>query len=169
MTHREYYRGDSRLVPSQWEPLLQSNAVSHWLGANLESAWSALNYLKCATHKTSRQLSLNITIPAIDPDCGGYPSVSGNKGGRLGNHHDDITSWQRLYHCWPFVRWINWWSIDSTEKGPVMWSFDVVSLKKPLNKQWICQWFETPWSVCNVTIIYFWIIWFILGCALCKT
>ena len=28
---------DSRLAPSQWETWLQSNAVSHWLGANLES------------------------------------------------------------------------------------------------------------------------------------
>ena len=27
----------SRLAPSQWETPLQSNAVSHWLGANLES------------------------------------------------------------------------------------------------------------------------------------
>ena len=31
-------RADSRLAPSQWETLLQSNAVSHWLGLNLESA-----------------------------------------------------------------------------------------------------------------------------------
>ena len=31
-------RADSRLVPSQWETALQSNAVSHWLGANLASA-----------------------------------------------------------------------------------------------------------------------------------
>ena len=31
-------RVDSRLAPSQWETLLQSNAVSHWLGTNLESA-----------------------------------------------------------------------------------------------------------------------------------
>ena len=29
---------DSRFAPSQWETLLQSNDVSHWLGANLESA-----------------------------------------------------------------------------------------------------------------------------------
>ena len=29
---------DPRLVPSQWETSLQSNAVSHWLGASLESA-----------------------------------------------------------------------------------------------------------------------------------
>ena len=33
-------RVDSRLAPSQWETSLQSNAVSHWLGANLESALS---------------------------------------------------------------------------------------------------------------------------------
>ena len=32
------HRADSRLAPSQWETSLQSNAVSHWLGANLESA-----------------------------------------------------------------------------------------------------------------------------------
>ena len=31
-------RADSRLTPSQWETSLQCNAVSHWLGANLESA-----------------------------------------------------------------------------------------------------------------------------------
>ena len=29
---------DSRVAPSQWETSLQSNAVSHWLGATLESA-----------------------------------------------------------------------------------------------------------------------------------
>ena len=29
---------DSRLAPSQWEMALQSNTISHWLGANLESA-----------------------------------------------------------------------------------------------------------------------------------
>ena len=32
------FSADSRLAPSQWETSLQSNAVSHWLGANLESA-----------------------------------------------------------------------------------------------------------------------------------
>ena len=31
-------RADSRFVPSEWETQLHSNAVSHWLGANLESA-----------------------------------------------------------------------------------------------------------------------------------
>ena len=32
------YRADSRFAPSQWEMSLQSNTVSHWLGANLASA-----------------------------------------------------------------------------------------------------------------------------------
>ena len=32
------YRADFRLAPSQWEMLLQSYSVSHWLGTNLESA-----------------------------------------------------------------------------------------------------------------------------------
>ena len=27
-------RADSRFAPSQWEPPLQSNVVSHWLGEN---------------------------------------------------------------------------------------------------------------------------------------
>ena len=35
------HKADSRLVPSQWEMSLQSNAVSHWLGANLESDHNA--------------------------------------------------------------------------------------------------------------------------------
>ena len=37
-------RADSRFVPSQWETLLQSNAIPHWLGANLESAVLLLDH-----------------------------------------------------------------------------------------------------------------------------
>ena len=33
-----YIRADSRFAPSQWETSSQSNAISHWLGTNLESA-----------------------------------------------------------------------------------------------------------------------------------
>ena len=37
-----WIRADSSLAPSQWETSLQSNAVSHWLDTNLESAlWMA--------------------------------------------------------------------------------------------------------------------------------
>ena len=48
----ESYRADSGFAPSQWEMSLQSNAVSHWLDANLESA---LGYL-----------SQSITKPTTD-------------------------------------------------------------------------------------------------------
>ena len=45
-------RADSRLAPSQWETLLQSNAISHWLGSNLKSALyyvyrTGLNFTTC--------------------------------------------------------------------------------------------------------------------------
>ena len=36
------YRADSRFAHSQWETSLQSNALSHWMGANLESAKNLL-------------------------------------------------------------------------------------------------------------------------------
>ena len=40
-----WYRADSRFEPSQWETSLQSNAISHWLAANLESAlWYCIQY-----------------------------------------------------------------------------------------------------------------------------
>ena len=39
MYQSEYFvRADSMFVPSQWETLLQSKAISHWLGENLDSA-----------------------------------------------------------------------------------------------------------------------------------
>ena len=37
---------DSRLAPNQWETSLQCNAISHWLGANLESALSQVTLSK---------------------------------------------------------------------------------------------------------------------------
>ena len=39
MTLYYLYNGkaDSRFASSQWEMSLQSNAISHWLGTNLES------------------------------------------------------------------------------------------------------------------------------------
>ena len=45
------FMAESRLAPSQWEPSLQCNAVSHWLDANLEPAldntfiWSNIVHL----------------------------------------------------------------------------------------------------------------------------
>ena len=42
------YRADSRFAPSQWETSLQSNAISHSLGANLESALETCTWFCCA-------------------------------------------------------------------------------------------------------------------------
>ena len=48
MPHGRVYR----LAPSQWETSLQSNGVSHWLGANLESALSTYpKIFTCPTWK----------------------------------------------------------------------------------------------------------------------
>ena len=38
----QWNRADSRFAPSQWEMALQSNDVSHWLGASLESALNVM-------------------------------------------------------------------------------------------------------------------------------
>ena len=38
-------RADSRLAPNKWETSLQSNAVSHWLDANPESALNMTHQL----------------------------------------------------------------------------------------------------------------------------
>ena len=37
VSRRIYNRADFKFTPNQWETSLQSNAVSHWLGANLEN------------------------------------------------------------------------------------------------------------------------------------
>ena len=56
---RDIFGADSRFAPTQWETSLQSNAVYHWLGANLESA---LYIYICS------QLYQNITISILCAD-----------------------------------------------------------------------------------------------------
>ena len=56
----------------------------------------------------------------------------------------------------PFVKGIHRSPAGSTFNGPEMWSFNVfvdVCLNKWLNKQWSYQWFEMPWSSCDITVI----------------
>ena len=50
------YRTDSRLAPSQWETSLQSNGVSHWLGANPESAQDTSRSFKGRMMRHNRML-----------------------------------------------------------------------------------------------------------------
>ena len=46
-------RADFRLAPSQWETLLQSNTVSHWLGVNIESALQCIGLIIVHVHTIS--------------------------------------------------------------------------------------------------------------------
>ena len=56
-----YIRTDPRFAPSQWETPLQNNAVSHWLGANLESSLSIIIII------ITRELSELTCGPVYDP------------------------------------------------------------------------------------------------------
>ena len=49
------FRADSRFAPSQCETLLQSNTVSYWLGANLESAPCLYAYRPHGSRRLSTQ------------------------------------------------------------------------------------------------------------------
>ena len=39
--------------------------------------------------------------------------------------HDDLITWKYYPQCWSFAREIHRLSVDSPDRGPVMWSFDV--------------------------------------------
>ena len=58
--HSTRQRVDSRFAPSQWEASLHSNAVSHWLGANLESALRQSSDFYC-TNLNARTMHLTYT------------------------------------------------------------------------------------------------------------
>ena len=49
---------DSRLASSQWETSLQSNGVSHWLGANLESALKNILYIAMHTVRLKQNVEI---------------------------------------------------------------------------------------------------------------
>ena len=53
------HRADSKFAPSQWATSLQSNAVSHWQGANLESTllWCGVAAVALTVHHVSRPLT----------------------------------------------------------------------------------------------------------------
>ena len=54
-----------RLAPSQWETSLQSNAVSHWLGAKLESALHK-HWSYCSVHWNKWQINWHeITLATL--------------------------------------------------------------------------------------------------------
>ena len=71
--------------------------------------------------------------------------------------YGDVVPWKSFPHQWPFVRGIHLVTIGFSNKGSVMWGIDflscVVSLKKFLNKQSSCWWFETPRNLRDLTTV----------------
>ena len=56
---------------------------------------------------------------------------------------------------WLFVQGIRQSLMDSTHKWPVVPSIDIFNgnMNKLLNKHLSCQWSETPWQACDVTVV----------------
>ena len=55
-------RADSRFAPSQWEMALLCNNVSHWLGANLESAVKRPSYQYRKSHCGDKTITMGFPI-----------------------------------------------------------------------------------------------------------
>ena len=105
-------RTDSRLAPSQWETLLQSNAVSHWLGTNLESALDDVTF--ASKHFTVKMSNNEVYFKIIHFTL--LPPIP-----ELLSSHISVLP---VYHHWsyPAGRWLisNWikpdqWS-DQTQE-----------------------------------------------------
>ena len=60
-------RADSRFEPSQWETPLQSNAVSHWLGANLKSAMTTVSCHPDSSYFLTREQILEVCNRNLSP------------------------------------------------------------------------------------------------------
>ena len=72
-TPRIYRRADSRLAPSQWETSLRSNAVSHWLGASLESSLYRPHPHSCSRENMSTQVTATAPPHTACPPTGPHP------------------------------------------------------------------------------------------------
>ena len=125
-------------MPSQWETPLQSNAISHWLGANLESALISPCKALTITWKLSWcQLCHQ----------------------RQHQSFSMIISWhgKTFSHYWSFVRGAHKSLVASLHKKMVIMSFDiffVVIQNTLLNKQLTCWWSDRSWHSCDGTIHY---------------
>ena len=69
--HNLYPGSDSRFAPSQWETALLCNDVSHWLGANLESALLPfMMYWRIAFRVTLLALGQSYDCPSVSEVIG---------------------------------------------------------------------------------------------------
>ena len=72
-----------------------------------------------------------------------------------GQYHNDVMTWKRFPHYWPFVRGIRR-SQDSLIKGKwrgVLTLLFIVSLNRMLNKRSSCWPFKTPWRSRDATVM----------------
>ena len=86
-------RADSRLGPGQWETSLQSNAVSHWLGANLESALVMIErvHIKASIHWAVLDVLPPNLVKTRSSEIGCFDNRIALKFGRyLGNHAAEV-------------------------------------------------------------------------------
>ena len=100
------YMADVRLVPSQWETALQSNAVSHWLGANVESALLDI----CPLQK---RVSCHV-FSAKYNELYTYHIISGQ---RIKNQHKKLTL--EFYH-WPTGKLLHVSSVQCSKQSQIL-------------------------------------------------
>ena len=135
-----YNRADYRLKPSQWETSSQYNVVSHWLGANLESA--LIYYTSKRVHKFGNQLTLGVqnifqkaiisSIYFLLKKTGTWNPCSWMKMEMLDtklaffnvvtsigflSSHDGVIKWKHFPRYWSFGRGIFRSSGNSPHKG----------------------------------------------------
>ena len=64
------------LMPSQWETSLQSNTVSHWLAANLESALNLILVCLCVSKSRECKNRIIIFTPVGKPRLAGIDKIN---------------------------------------------------------------------------------------------
>ena len=76
-----------------------------------------------------------------------------------GNRRDDgdVMTWKSLPHYWPLLKETYWPLVGPHTKGQhcgaLTFPLALVWISCRTNSQSSCRWFETPWCVCNVTVI----------------
>ena len=146
MNHMQF-RADSGLAPSQWETPLQSNTVSHWLGANLESAlkvyvrlhinhWLLYQPGGYSYHHMAYLVSSSARHP-MNMVCGLLIIIRKMRV----TLKDDVMPWEHLPYHWPFVMGIHHRSPRASADAGFYWRL-CCKPDRPLNKKFRFPWFE---------------------------
>ena len=134
-----YNRAYSRVAPSQWETSLHSNDVSHWLGANFESA------VIYVYRRATRNIDLyknwvllyfgNVSLWHCTAVC--------------------IHLWQEtaVHITGQHMSEGNLWTTGGFAHNTTGHWYGAVTLNMLLKKQSSCWWFETSWRLREVTVM----------------